>query len=55
MLGGMAVLRIITAPDMATRAAQAQVHPGVAHLQAFLAPARVLMRSLDGFQVMTAF
>src|SRR5258706_12649265 len=31
------VLRVVAAADMAAGAAQAQVHPGVTHLQAFLA------------------
>lgn len=47
MLGRMEVFRRmfvfarITTADMAAGATQAQVHPGVAHLQTFFTPARV--------------
>jgi hypothetical protein len=37
MARGMFVFRIVAATDVATRQAHAQVHPGVAHLQAFFA------------------
>src|SRR4051812_26636115 len=37
MLGGVLVLGVVAAADVATGPAKAQVHPGVAHLQAFLA------------------
>ncbi len=40
MLGGMLVLRIVTAAHMAADQAQAQVDPGIADRQAFLAPLR---------------
>ena len=38
MLGGVLVLRIVTATDMSTGETEAQVHPGITHFQAFLAP-----------------
>jgi hypothetical protein len=38
MPGGVLVLRIVTATDMSTGEAEAQVHPGITHFQAFLAP-----------------
>jgi hypothetical protein len=41
MLGGVLVFRGIAAAHVAAGQAQAQVYPGVAHLQAFLAAARV--------------
>jgi hypothetical protein len=37
VLGSMFVLGRITTPDMSANQTQAQVHPGVAHLYAFLA------------------
>src|SRR5216117_641560 len=37
VLGGMLVLRFIAAADVSAGAAQAQMHPGIAHLEAFLA------------------
>jgi hypothetical protein len=40
MLTGMLIFGIVAAADMATDQAQAQMHPGVAHLQTFLASFR---------------
>lgn len=37
MLGGVLILRIVTATDMSTGETEAQVHPGITHFQAFLA------------------
>src|SRR5690349_24122179 len=37
VLGGVPVLRVVTAADMAADETLAQMHPGVAHLQALLA------------------
>jgi len=37
VLRGVPVLRIVTAADVTARSAQAQMHPRIAHLQAFLA------------------
>jgi hypothetical protein len=36
MLASMAILRIVAAPDVSASPAQAQMHPGVAHREAFL-------------------
>src|SRR5579859_6455824 len=38
MLGGVTVLRVVAASDVTARQAQPEMHPGVAHLQALLAP-----------------
>jgi hypothetical protein len=38
MPGGVLVLRIVTAAHMSTGETKAQVHPGITHFQAFLAP-----------------
>jgi hypothetical protein len=35
MLARVAILRVVAATNVAARAAQAQVHPGVSHGQAF--------------------
>ena len=35
MLARVAILRVVAASDVTARAAQAQMHPGVAHCQAF--------------------
>lgn len=40
MLAGMTVLRVVAATHVPARAACAQVHPGVAEAQTFLAAAR---------------
>ena len=37
MLGGMRILRIVTATDMSTDKTDTQVHPGITHFQALLA------------------
>jgi hypothetical protein len=47
MLGGVLVLRRIAAPDVAANEAQAQMHPGVAHLQALLATVGVRLHVFD--------
>jgi hypothetical protein len=47
MLGRVLILRRIAAPDVAANEAQAQMHPSVAHLQAFLATARVRVHVVD--------
>ena len=52
MLGGVPVLRIVAAADVSAAAAQPQVHPGVTHLQAFLAAVGVLLCRLDRTQVL---
>src|SRR5215469_394916 len=41
MLGGVLVLRRIAAADVPADAAQSQMHPAIAHLQALLATASV--------------
>src|SRR5258708_2148205 len=51
VLGGVLVLRLVAAADVAAGAAQAQVHPGVAHLQAFLAAVRVRLVGPDLVEV----
>ena len=38
MPGGVLILRIVTATDMSTGETEAQVHPGITHFQAVLAP-----------------
>ena len=38
MVGGVLILRIVTATDMSTGETEAQVHPGITHFQAVLAP-----------------
>ena len=38
MPGGVLILRIVTAADMSTGETEAQVHPGITHFQAVLAP-----------------
>src|SRR5258708_27809492 len=53
MLRGVLVLRVVAAPDVAARAAKAQVHPRVAHLQAFLATARTRLVRLHRVEVRT--
>src|ERR1700733_7754296 len=55
VLGGMPVLGIIAAADVAAGPAQAQVHPGVAGLQAFLAPIGVAAVGLDLRKVRAVF
>jgi len=37
VLGGMLVLGFVAAADVSAGPAQAQMHPGIAHLEAFLA------------------
>src|SRR5205807_9542121 len=54
--GGVLVLRRVAAADVAALEAEAEVDPGVAHLQAFLAAVRrvggaVVLRGRDGVQV----
>jgi hypothetical protein len=41
MLGGMLILGVIAAANMPAYFAEAQMHPGIAHFQAFLTPFRV--------------
>ena len=36
MLGGVLILRIVTAPDMSTGETEAQVHPGISNFQTVL-------------------
>src|SRR5262249_60943704 len=55
MLGGMPILRRIAAPDVSAFQAQAQMHPGIAHLQAFLAAFAAGSDFLDLFQMSTVF
>src|SRR5512133_2735633 len=47
MLGRVAVRRRITAADVSARAAQAQMHPAPADLQALLAPLGACRNVLD--------
>ena len=47
MLRRMFVLRRVAAADMAADHAQAQVHPDIAHLEAFFASPRVRFDTLD--------
>jgi hypothetical protein len=51
MLRGVAVLGIVAAADVTALPAQAQVNPRVAHLQAFLAAARIAVFRLDGIEM----
>jgi hypothetical protein len=53
MLGGMPVRRIVATADVATGAADAQMHPRTSHLQALLATARARMHLLDGIEMRT--
>jgi hypothetical protein len=53
MFGRMLVFRRIAATDVATTQAQAQVDPGVAHLQAFFAPMGVRFYVMDLIEVGT--
>src|SRR5690349_599871 len=53
MRGGVAMRRIIATADVAAGAAETQVHPGTADLQAFLAPACARRDFLDGCAVGT--
>src|SRR5262249_22017186 len=41
VLGGVLVLGVVAAADVPARPAQAKVHPGIAHGEAFLATVRV--------------
>jgi hypothetical protein len=43
MLGGMCILRRIAATYVSAEQAHAQMHPGIAHFQAFLATLRLGM------------
>jgi hypothetical protein len=54
MLGGVPVLRVIATTDVPAGSTQAQVHPRVAHLQAFLAAVGVGMIRLDLVEVSAA-
>src|SRR5262245_23564856 len=54
MLGGVLVLGLVTAADMAAGAADAQVKPGIALLQAFLAAQRAGRHVLDAAEMGTA-
>jgi hypothetical protein len=47
MLGRMLVLRIVAAADMAAAPADPEMHPLIAHLQAFLAAKRAGRDRLD--------
>ena len=51
MFGGVLVLRAVTAADVTACAAQAQVHPGVAHGEAFFAAIAVGLAGLYKVQV----
>ena len=51
MLGRVLVLRVIATADMPAGPAQAQMHPGIAHLQAFFAAVGVRPISLDEVQM----
>src|SRR5258708_26835224 len=53
MLRGVLVRRVVAATDVAAEAAKAQVHPRVAHLQAFLATARTRLVRLHRVEVRT--
>jgi hypothetical protein len=54
MLGGVLILRIVAAADVAAGAAQPKMHPGVAHGQALFAAGRVGRVSDDELE-MAAF
>ena len=54
MLGGVLVLGIVAAADVAAGAAQPKMHPGVAHGKAFLAAGGVGRAGKDELE-MTAF
>src|SRR6202034_2182121 len=54
VLGGGAVLGIVTAADVAAGAAQPQVHPAVTELETFLAAAAARLVGADEVQVMAA-
>jgi hypothetical protein len=51
MLGGVLILRRVAAADVAAFQTQAQVNPGVAHFQAFLAAVRVRFHRTDLIEV----
>jgi hypothetical protein len=53
MLGGVLVLRRVTTANVTTLEAQTKVHPGVMHLEAFLAAFAAGSNLLDFFQVGT--
>ena len=55
VLGGVPVPGVVAAPDVSAGATQAQVHPGVAHGETFLATIGVRRGRADGFQVDAGF
>jgi hypothetical protein len=52
VLGSVLILRIIAATNVATDHTQAQVHPSIAHRQAFLTPLRAGRHFLNLAQVL---
>jgi hypothetical protein len=51
MFRGVPIFGIIATANMAASAAEPQVHPGITHLETFLAAVGILVRGLDGTQV----